>query len=132
MGQYLDNKIVSAIKYLWDQQPIQDIYKKSKSTKISSAASYFWDSIDRINNRYYIPSEYDVLRVSYKPTRIMEQKYTLNHNTFNVINVGGQRSDWKKWIDCFSNVDIAVFVASLECYDSELNNYSHLIMNEYI
>ena len=34
-----------------------------------------------------------------------------------MYDVGGQRSKWRKQIDCFDNVDAVIFVAALSEYD---------------
>lgn len=39
---------------------------------------------------------------------------------FSVIDVGGQRSQRKKWIHCFDNVQALIFVASLSEYNQVL------------
>ena len=40
--------------------------------------------------------------------------------TFKIINVGGQKSERKKWIQCFDAVTAVIFVACLNCYDEIL------------
>eukprot|EP01083_Nonionella_stella_P043845 118332_1 len=130
---YLDYRASSSIQYLWNQASIKDLYERNKSrTKLSGNAAYFWNEMNRVTHRNYMPSMKDILMLPSTATRVIEEKYTLNNTPFNVINMGGQRSDWKKWIECFSNVDIAVFVASLDCYDAELENYADVVMHEYI
>merc|ERR1719198_1256957 len=36
---------------------------------------------------------------------------------FNVIDVGGQRSERSKWIKCFDNVTAMLYIAALSGYD---------------
>ena len=37
-----------------------------------------------------------------------------------LVDVGGQRSERKKWLHCFASVDAVVFVAALSEYDQSL------------
>lgn len=39
---------------------------------------------------------------------------------FNVFDVGGTKSERKKWIHCFEHVNSVIFFASLSCYDEVL------------
>lgn len=36
---------------------------------------------------------------------------------FRMVDVGGQRTERRKWIHCFDNVDMILFVASMSDYD---------------
>merc|ERR1711957_860387 len=46
--------------------------------------------------------------------------FSLNHNECTVIDVGGQRNERQKWIHCFENVDLLIFVANLDGYNQFL------------
>ena len=39
---------------------------------------------------------------------------------FHMFDVGGQRSERKKWIHCFDNVDCVLFVVAMSEYDQVL------------
>jgi len=41
-------------------------------------------------------------------------------NVFHVFDVGGQKSERKKWINCFDSVTAVIFVASMSCYDEKM------------
>jgi len=58
-----------------------------------------------------------ILLVRYRTTGVIEQKFEMRKNLFHVFDVGGQKSERKKWIHCFEMVTAVIFVASMNCYD---------------
>jgi len=72
----------------------------------------------------YKPTDEDILRVRVRSTGIEEAEFDFDDMIFNMIDVGGQRSERRKWIHCFDKVDAILFVASLSCYDQFLREDS--------
>lgn len=81
--------------------------------------SYF-DSIDNISHPDYLPSDQDVLRSRVKTTGITETTFLIGELTYRMFDVGGQRSERKKWIHCFENVTAIVFLVAISEYDQLL------------
>lgn len=52
-----------------------------------------------------------------KTTGIVETTCTLKKHRFRIVDVGGQRSERKKWIHCFEGVTAVIFVSALNEYD---------------
>ena len=52
-----------------------------------------------------------------KTTGIVKIEFRIRHRIFHMFDVGGQRSERKKWIHCFDNVTAVLFVISLSEYD---------------
>ena len=48
------------------------------------------------------------------------ERYRIDGIEFEMYDVGGQRSERRKWLDCFDNVDAVLFVAALSEYDQKL------------
>jgi len=48
------------------------------------------------------------------------EKYRIDNIDFEMYDVGGQRSERRKWIDCFDQVTAVIFVAALSEYDQTL------------
>lgn len=82
-------------------------------------ASYF-NQIDRMADPQYLPTDQDILRSRVKTTGITETMFRVGELTYRLFDVGGQRSERKKWIHCFENVTALVFLVSLSEYDQML------------
>lgn len=48
------------------------------------------------------------------------EKYCIDNVDFELYDVGGQRSERRKWIDCFDSVTAVIFVVGLSEYDQTL------------
>ena len=68
---------------------------------MNDSAEYFLNNLNRIKGRDYIPSVMDVLRTRVKTTGIVETNFQYKDLYFQLFDVGGQRSERKKWIHCF-------------------------------
>jgi len=86
---------------------------------ITNITSYF-DSIDRIAAHDYLPNDQDVLRSRVKTTGITETTFIIGDLTYRMFDVGGQRSERKKWIHCFENVTTILFLVAISEYDQLL------------
>lgn len=55
-----------------------------------------------------------------KTTGIYETRVKIDDFNMHIFDVGGVRSERKKWIHCFPEVDAIIFVVDLGCYDQAL------------
>ena len=90
-----------------------------KSSALTRSISYF-DSINRIAQPDYLPNDQDVLRSRVKTTGITETTFIIGELTYRMFDVGGQRSERKKWIHCFENVTTILFLVAISEYDQLL------------
>lgn len=100
----------------------------------------FLNSVERIAAADYRPNATDILLSRVKTTGIIEVKFKLKEVEFRVFDVGGQRSERKKWIHCFEvgarvplsyearneffsptqDVDAIIFLAAVSEFDQVL------------
>ena len=76
----------------------------------------FYNSLERMSNPGWLPNDQDMLQARLKSTGITETLFELGHINLRMIDVGGQRSERKKWIHCFENVGCLIFVVALSGY----------------
>eukprot|EP00727_Mastigamoeba_balamuthi_P007997 m51a1_g3818 putative guanine nucleotide-binding protein g subunit alpha-3 (359) ;mRNA; r:275995-277471 len=116
----LTPRIVDDIKALWGDSGIQAAYLRSAEFQLPDSARYYFEAIDRMASPRYIPTDQDVLHTRIKTTGINEIKFFIGETPFKMLDVGGQRSERGKWINCFQGVTCVLFCASLSEYDQKL------------
>ncbi|KAI9023059.1 heterotrimeric G-protein alpha subunit, GPA3-like protein [Phycomyces nitens] len=119
--QPMDTELAVSIKSLWADPAVRKMLdEKSSRFYLMDAAPYFFDEIERIGAQDYIPSTQDVLYTRLKTTGITETRFTMGKLSIHMFDVGGQRSERKKWIHCFEGVTLIIFCVALSEYDQVL------------
>ncbi|RDD46908.1 Guanine nucleotide-binding protein G(o) subunit alpha [Trichoplax sp. H2] len=95
----------------------QTTIKRGHEYHLHDSAEYFLKSLDRIGNDNYEPTEQDILRSRLRTTGVNQIEFEFKMLNFQVIDVGGQRSERRKWIHVFDSVTAIIFCVSLSCYD---------------
>ncbi|XP_065841713.1 guanine nucleotide-binding protein G(q) subunit alpha-like [Oscarella lobularis] len=111
---------LKALKSLWGDEGIRECYDRRREFQLSDSAKYYLDDLDRLTAPNYIPNLQDVLRVRVPTTGIVEYTFNLPPVIFRMVDVGGQRSERRKWIHCFENVTSIMFLVALSEYDQVL------------
>ncbi|ELK29737.1 Guanine nucleotide-binding protein G(o) subunit alpha, partial [Myotis davidii] len=114
-------ELLSAMVRLWGDSGIQECFSRSREYQLNDSAKYYLDSLDRIGASDYQPTEQDILRTRVKTTGIVETHFTFKNLHFRLFDVGGQRSERKKWIHCFEDVTAIIFCVALSGYDQVLH-----------
>jgi len=116
----VDAVLGAAMQQLWADPAIQTTYEKRSKYQLNDSTAFFMDKLKEVMQPDYIPSEQDVLRSRVPTTGIVENAFEIDGNQFKMFDVGGQRSERKKWIHCFENVTAVLFVAAISAYDQVL------------
>ncbi|XP_028318318.1 guanine nucleotide-binding protein subunit alpha-11-like isoform X2 [Gouania willdenowi] len=110
-----------AIKRVWNDHGVQQCYERRNTFQLSDSAKYYLSDLDRITAPGYIPTLQDILRVRVPTTGVIEYPFELSNRVFRMVDVGGQRSERRKWIHCFENVTSMIFLAAISEYDQVLS-----------
>ncbi|XP_048844641.1 guanine nucleotide-binding protein subunit alpha-14 [Brienomyrus brachyistius] len=116
----MEPKYVEAIRSLWTDGGLQECYDRRREYQLSDSTKYYLTDLDRVSEPSYVPNEQDVLRVRVATTGIIEYRFDLETVIFRMVDVGGQRSERRKWIHCFENVTSIIFLVALSEYDQVL------------
>ncbi|KAF8878348.1 G-protein alpha subunit [Mucidula mucida] len=87
---------------------------------LMDSAEYFFAEILRIGAPRYRPNETDVLRARATTTAITETRFMMGNLEIHMFDVGGQRSERRKWIHCFESVTSIIFCMALSEYSQVL------------
>jgi len=88
--------------------------------KMDDSSRYFIKNIDRLSCTDYIPTDQDILRCRVRTTGITQTIFKVNELLYRVVDVGGQRTERKKWIHCFDDVNAIIFLVAISGYDQTL------------
>jgi len=109
-----------AIQALWKDAGIQGAWDRRREFQIVDAVKYYLDDLARISDPRYLPNIQDILRARAPTTGIIEYPFDLDTIIFRMVDVGGQRSERRKWIHCFEKVTSIIFLVALSEYDQVL------------
>jgi len=108
------------LKRLWSDKGIQAVYQRKSEYQLNDSCAYFFEKVDTIMQKDYLPTQQDVLHSRVRTTGIEEATFCFGFE-FKMIDVGGQRTERRKWIHFFENIlSCIIFCASLSEYDQKL------------
>ena len=102
------------------QEEFTNILLSLGPSNLPDSALYFLSQFDKLVSESFLPSDTDILRMRKTTTGLFEAVIPFENRSFRLIDVGGQRSERKKWIHCFEDVAAIIFVASLAEYNMNL------------
>jgi len=116
----LTPELAQDIKQIWPDPAIQSTYERRAEFQLHGSVPYIVQHIDRIAEVNSLPIDDDVIQCRVRTTGIVELLFELEHINFRVIDVGGQRSERRKWIHCFEGVTAVIFCVAMSEYDEKL------------
>ncbi|KAH8800597.1 G protein alpha-subunit [Flagelloscypha sp. PMI_526] len=116
----LPSDLLDALQGLWSDEAVKQAVERSREFQLNDSAVYYFEALDRIGDAGYEPTDQDILRSRVQTTGITETTFQVGQLSYKLFDVGGQRSERKKWIHCFENVTALVFLVSLSEYDQML------------
>jgi len=119
-GPFKDvEKIGALIKEIWAEEGIKATYAKKSNYQLpTDTIDYFFNRAKDVMKDDYMPSQDDLLHCRIHSTGVKTETFTMGDNlSFRLLDVGGQRSERKKWVRCFENVTAVLYVVAISEYD---------------
>jgi len=115
---------------LFNSEPVKKAYARRSEFWILDSCAYYLQNLERFVEEGFEPTEEDQVMARIRTTGIvvtqLEQKIAQPKEDepdtirFQVVDVGGQRNERKKWIHCFDDVKAILFIVNLNAYDQVL------------
>uniref|UniRef100_A0AC34R0Y4 G protein alpha subunit n=1 Tax=Panagrolaimus sp. JU765 TaxID=591449 RepID=A0AC34R0Y4_9BILA len=118
----LHYELTEVIKRIYQSNFVKAVLARQHEIILLDSAVYFLEQLDRIGAPDYRPTHQDVLRSRVPTAGINEIEFPYKQFTLRMVDVGGQRSEQRKWIHCFDNVNGVLFVAEMSGYNQLLND----------
>jgi len=119
-SKLLTPELGKRIFQFWKDESVQQVFERKSEYQILDNTSYYVANLVRICDKDYIPSELDILSVRCQTTGVTETTFVSNGKKFVMVDVGGQRSERKKWIHCFEDVMGVLFCVGISAFDQTL------------
>lgn len=113
-------KTWDVIETLWKNENVKQCALKGDEYHLLDSAQYFLDRVSFIRKDDYLPNDQDILRCRVLTSGILETTFEHKKVNFHVFDVGGQREERKKWIQCFNDVTAIIFVVDISAYNMTL------------
>jgi len=123
-AEELTADVTQAIINLWQSDCIKQVLNNNhKTLQIPggiSGVTYYVQNAQRFAEDDYEPTAEDVIRAKLRTTGITEMSFQVGNQEYNLIDIGGQRSERRKWLHCFENVNIIIYMIAINEYDMVL------------
>jgi len=108
------------IKRLWSDPGVQEAVRRASEFQYFYSTPYYIRELDRIAQENFTPTDQDILYSRFPTTGIVETVFTVQKVTIRMCDVGGQRSERRKWIHCFTDVKAVLMIVGISEYDQVL------------
>ncbi|PBK63551.1 heterotrimeric G protein alpha subunit 4 [Armillaria solidipes] len=116
-GEPFPVRYCQPLKALWRDPGVQEAWQRGNEAALPENLEYFFSDLDRLFDPQYQPTEQDIIQCRVRTIGIKETIFYLQDRELTVVDVGGQKSERRKWIHCFKDATSILFLVSLSGYD---------------
>ena len=114
----------TAVGEVWRDSGVQTCFSRSNEYQLIDCAGYFMEPEKQaqIQQPSYLPNNQDILRCRVPTSGIVETKFVVDNLTgltfnFSMIDVGGQRIERMKWVQCCNDATAIIFVVACSSFN---------------
>lgn len=115
----IEETVRDVLLFLWENPNTQQVWENRAVLQVQDSLEYFMlkDNLMRISNPSYDPTNHDVLRIRIRTLGIIQEEFIFEGANLEMYDVGGQKSERRKWIEAFDNVTSVIFIAAISEYN---------------
>lgn len=114
-------ELADHIVHLWrNSEAIKKTYERRSEYWLLDATEYYFTHLERFMQDDFEPTEEDCVMARVMTTGIISTDIPIQPLKVTLVDVGGQRTERRKWIHCFDNVNAIIYVVNLAGYNSVL------------
>jgi guanine nucleotide-binding protein subunit alpha len=114
---FTNNNVKEAMLGMWQDYGVQSAVARSHEYALNDNLEFYFRNIERMFDPTWIPNDKDILHARLRTTGITETLFEMGNLNVRMVDVGGQRSERKKWIHCFEGVQCLLFMVALSGYN---------------
>ena len=113
----LDNKIYECFNILWNDVGIKNTLLHRDKYYIMDSVEYFLNNMKKYIGQDYVPTFDEICHCRVRTLGVQKEAFVFNRVLFTIYDVGGQRSERRKWLNVCDNVKAVIYVVSLAGYN---------------
>jgi len=117
----MTSALAADISRLWGDPAMRCTWEVRRQSHIMDNTPYFLSRVEEVSKAEYRPTFADYVRVRDQTSGIVVKHFVAETEMgvyrFDVTDVGGQRSERRKWMNLFDNISVVVYLMALSAYD---------------
>lgn len=116
-----ETKLLKLSRQLWELPLVKACFKEhSSKLECPESIAVLLEDLDGIAKDGSLPTHKQILHCRLKTTGVRALNFVHDNNFVQVIDVGGQRSERRKWMHYFDDVEVLLFCVAIDEYDMVL------------
>ena len=113
----LPSQLLDLFNRFWNDPGVGRCLQKRNQYDLLDSSTYYMERLNEILSDSYVPSVQDILHVRIPTNGINEYNFEIDSVNFMLVDVGGQRTERRKWIHCFESVTTIIYIVALSEFD---------------
>eukprot|EP01126_Amoeba_proteus_P032282 TRINITY_DN3150_c0_g3_i2.p1 TRINITY_DN3150_c0_g3~~TRINITY_DN3150_c0_g3_i2.p1 ORF type:complete len:343 (+),score=59.26 TRINITY_DN3150_c0_g3_i2:60-1088(+) len=117
--QALEQRELDAMKHLCKCEAVRPVIALKRDV-LASNFEFFMNKLESLLDENYVVTDEDMLRVRIVTTGVCHYDIMIDSVMWEFIDVGGQRTERRKWLHLFDDITSLVFLTSLDFFNKSL------------